>query len=54
MAGSNEKEYHCPHCGSPISPRRIGGGTNVWDVVRMAVIFGGVMGIIAVLRSMGH
>ncbi len=53
MTGSDEKEYHCPNCGNPISRGRLSGRTNVWDVVRMAVIFAGVIGIIAVLKHYG-
>ncbi len=53
MTGSNDSDFHCPNCGSPISSRRLRGTTNFWDVARMAVIFAGVMGIIAVLRHYG-
>ena len=51
MGCGSDKDFHCPNCGSPISPRRIGGTTNFWDVVRTAVTFAGIIGIIAVLRS---
>ncbi|HVP11112.1 MAG TPA: hypothetical protein VMV94_08005 [Phycisphaerae bacterium] len=47
MPGSEEKEFHCPNCGSRISGRRIGAATNFWDVLRLIVIFAGVIGIIA-------
>jgi hypothetical protein len=47
MSGPCEKDYHCPQCGSRIDPRRLGGATNFWDVLRLVVIFAGLIGIIA-------
>jgi len=31
-----------------LEPGRFGGATNVWDVMKLVVIFAGIMGIIAV------
>ncbi|MFH1417173.1 MAG: hypothetical protein ABII12_02670 [Planctomycetota bacterium] len=50
MSGPGDKEFHCPNCGSRIKAGRIGAATNVWDVVRLVVIFAGIIGIIAAWR----
>jgi hypothetical protein len=47
MSGSGDKEFHCPNCGSRIDARRLGGATNIWDVIKLVVIFAGIIGIIA-------
>ena len=51
MGSPDKRDYHCPHCGGPISPKRIGAGTNFWDVAKSAVIFAGIIGIIMAWRS---
>ena len=51
MSRRDDKLYHCPHCGRQLEPGRFGGATNVWDVMRLVVIFAGIMGIIAVYYS---
>jgi hypothetical protein len=50
MSSREDKTLHCPHCGGPIAPGRLPGATNVWDVVRIAVIFGGIIGILLVMK----
>jgi hypothetical protein len=43
------KRYFCPNCGHPIEPGRLGGATNIWDVLKVAVTFAGIIGILWVL-----
>jgi len=42
---SRERQYYCPNCGQRIDPARLGGSTNVWDVLMLAVIVAGLMGL---------
>ncbi|MBN1343764.1 MAG: hypothetical protein JXQ73_13855 [Phycisphaerae bacterium] len=47
---SKDKRYFCPNCGQPIEPGRLGGATTKWDVLKIAVIFAGLIGIVAIYR----
>jgi len=53
IMASKEKRYFCPNCGQPIEPGRIGGATTWLDVLKTAVIFAGVIGIIWVVFHRG-
>jgi hypothetical protein len=44
-----DKHYFCPNCGQPLDPKRIGGVTTRWDVLKLVVIFAGVIGILWVV-----
>ena len=50
---SEDKQYYCPHCGRPIESGRLGGATTKWDVLKIAVIFAGIIGIVWVVFGRG-
>jgi hypothetical protein len=47
---SRDKRYFCPHCGQPIEPGRLGGATTKWDVLKIAVVFVGLVAVVLAYR----
>jgi hypothetical protein len=41
---SRDKRYYCPNCGQRLDPARFGGSTNLFDVLKLAVVIAGIVG----------
>jgi len=48
---SRQKRYYCPNCGQQLDPARFGGATNLWDVLRLAVVMAGTIGLVWVVMG---